>query len=112
MGQACLPQQRVKQIQWLPSLRPGQDDWSGLLQSLGKLYGVGVKVDWQGFERGYAHRRVPLPTYPFQRQRHWIAEQSSAQSPPDLFQDLNKHAGSQNGSEHRGLTNIPSWVGR
>jgi acyl transferase domain-containing protein/acyl carrier protein len=29
-------------------------------------------VDWEGFDRPYARRRVPLPTYPFQRQRYWL----------------------------------------
>src|SRR5699024_5908697 len=34
----------------------------------------GVTVDWQGFERDYiaARRRVPLPTYPFQRNSYWV----------------------------------------
>lgn len=57
---------------WLPSLRQGHDDWQVLLNSLAILYKSGVKVDWAGFDRDYARRRVPLPTYPFQRQRHWI----------------------------------------
>ncbi|MEO1349006.1 MAG: type I polyketide synthase [Cyanobacteria bacterium J06635_15] len=80
MGQTCLPEQMVNQVQWLPSLRTGQADWSVLLQSLGKLYGVGAKIDWQGFDRGYCRHRVPLPTYPFQRQRHWVAEQPPSEA--------------------------------
>jgi amino acid adenylation domain-containing protein len=57
---------------WLPSLRHGRDDWQVLLNSLASLYQTGANVDWAGFDRDYARRRVPLPTYPFQRQRHWI----------------------------------------
>jgi len=57
---------------WLPSLRPGHSDWQQMLQSLGELYVRGVPVDWSGFDRDYARRRVVLPTYPFQRQRYWI----------------------------------------
>jgi thioester reductase-like protein len=28
-------------------------------------------VDWAAFDRPYRRRRIPLPTYPFQRERHW-----------------------------------------
>ncbi|WP_424102172.1 type I polyketide synthase [Moorena producens] len=57
---------------WLPSLRPGQEDWQVLLHSLGELYVRGVKVDWLGFDQDYSRSKVVLPTYPFQRQRYWI----------------------------------------
>jgi myxalamid-type polyketide synthase MxaB len=43
-----------------------------MLETLGGLYAEGAEVDWEGFDRPYARRRVPLPTYPFQRQRYWI----------------------------------------
>jgi len=69
MGRQCLPEAVGV---WLPSLRPGQEDWQQMLQSLGQLYVKGVKVDWSGFDRNYAHSKVVLPTYPFQRQRYWI----------------------------------------
>src|SRR5690606_3729033 len=29
-------------------------------------------IDWDGVHRGADRRRVALPTYPWQRQRHWI----------------------------------------
>jgi acyl transferase domain-containing protein len=58
---------------WLPSLQHGQSDWRSLLTSLGRLYEQGSPIDWSGFEQGYVRHRVPLPTYPFQRSRHWIA---------------------------------------
>ncbi|MDJ0732651.1 MAG: type I polyketide synthase [Nostocaceae cyanobacterium] len=58
---------------WLPSLRPGQSDWQQLLGSLGKLYALGVPIDWSGFHGDYSCRRLQLPTYPFQRQRYWFS---------------------------------------
>jgi len=57
---------------WVPSLRRGHDDWTTLLTSVARLYAAGVPVDWVGFDRPYARRRLELPTYPWQRQRHWI----------------------------------------
>ncbi|MCA8978192.1 MAG: SDR family NAD(P)-dependent oxidoreductase [Planctomycetes bacterium] len=43
-----------------------------LLDAVGRLWQLGVPIDWQAFHGGTARRRVPLPTYAFQRQRHWI----------------------------------------
>ncbi|MEM8640791.1 MAG: type I polyketide synthase [Cyanobacteria bacterium P01_G01_bin.54] len=60
---------------FLPSLRRKQDDWSVLLESLRSLYLAGQPIAWQGFDRDYARQRLSLPTYPFQRQRYWFADQ-------------------------------------
>jgi len=48
---------------------PGEDS-AFLLQALGRLWTAGVDVDWAVFSAGERRRRVPLPTYPFERQRH------------------------------------------
>ncbi|MDN3353026.1 type I polyketide synthase [Actinomadura sp. DC4] len=54
----------------LGSLRRGEDDVTQLLRSLGEAFTHGVDVDWSpAFPGG---RRVPLPTYPFQRRRYWL----------------------------------------
>jgi malonyl CoA-acyl carrier protein transacylase/acyl carrier protein len=70
MAQRCLPEGTG--TTWLPSLRKGHDDWQQLLGSLGALYARGVAVGWTGFHEDYLHRRVTLPTYPFQRIRCWV----------------------------------------
>ncbi|PSM49382.1 polyketide synthase [Chroococcidiopsis sp. CCALA 051] len=49
-----------------------QSDVALLLESLGQLWLHGVKVDWQGFYRPQRRSRLPLPTYPFERQRFWV----------------------------------------
>jgi malonyl CoA-acyl carrier protein transacylase len=71
MGRQCLSDEVGV---WLPSLREGQNDWQQLLQSLGELYVHGVPIDWSGFYHDYPHRRVALPTYPFQKRRYWVEE--------------------------------------
>ena len=50
---------------------PGSD-LRHLLTTLGRLWLSGVTVDWPAFYAGERRTRVPLPTYPFERQRHWI----------------------------------------
>ncbi len=43
-----------------------------LLDALGRLWLAGCPVDWSRVVDGKPYRRVPLPTYPFERQRYWI----------------------------------------
>ncbi len=57
---------------WLASLRKDRDDWPQMLSSLGALFVLGVKPDWNAYDRPHGRRRVMLPTYPFQRERHWL----------------------------------------
>ncbi len=93
MGRQCLPEGVGV---WLPSLRPNKipigkpddasllkdgkpegaaflnDEWQQMLDSLGKLYVQGAKVDWLGFDKDFARQKEILPTYPFERERYWI----------------------------------------
>ncbi len=67
---------------WLPSLKRKVNDWQSLLESLGKIYTNGTNVNWKAFHYpnlSYLNK-VPLPSYPFQRQRYWpeIANQSKS----------------------------------
>jgi acyl transferase domain-containing protein/acyl carrier protein len=43
-----------------------------LLELLGDLWRSGLDVDWTAVHAQERRRRVPLPTYPFERQRFWI----------------------------------------
>jgi acyl transferase domain-containing protein len=40
----------------------------------------GASIDWAGFHRDEKHRRVALPTYPFQRKRYWVEQPAQSQS--------------------------------
>jgi phthiocerol/phenolphthiocerol synthesis type-I polyketide synthase E len=56
----------------LPSAHERTSEQAYLVNTLGALWLAGVTLDWAGF---YAHEqrlRVPLPTYPFERQRYWV----------------------------------------
>jgi len=53
----------------------GAGDWEHVLRTLGQLYEQGVQIDWEAFDRPYGRWRVALPTYAFQRQRHWLPEE-------------------------------------
>jgi phthiocerol/phenolphthiocerol synthesis type-I polyketide synthase E len=43
-----------------------------LLAALGRLWLAGVAIDWESVAPARG-RRVPLPTYPFERRRYWIS---------------------------------------
>ena len=64
---------------WLPSLRPSSD-WQQMLLSLAQLYEQGVTVDWVSFYQDNPRCKVGLPTYPFQKQRHWIEPPMNTQN--------------------------------
>ncbi|WP_318306702.1 type I polyketide synthase [Amycolatopsis solani] len=55
----------------LPGPEREADDAAYLARTLGRLWEAGAPVDWTLWRRG-PWSRVPLPTYPFQRRRHWI----------------------------------------
>ncbi|HEX6903705.1 MAG TPA: amino acid adenylation domain-containing protein [Thermoanaerobaculia bacterium] len=68
----------------LGSLRhPGDEasDLEVLLGNLGRLWLAGGEVDWEGFHAHERRRRVPLPLYPFERQRYWIEPWSPKEAP-------------------------------
>ncbi|MFJ8795351.1 type I polyketide synthase, partial [Streptomyces sp. NPDC102462] len=54
------------------TLRDGQPEVHTLLKALGTLHATGAAVDWTPLLNG--GRRTALPTYTFQRRRHWIGE--------------------------------------
>ncbi|MDR4461483.1 MAG: SDR family NAD(P)-dependent oxidoreductase [Nitrospirales bacterium] len=70
----------------------GKDEMPVMLKTLGSLWGAGVQVDWSGLQDGHRRQRIVLPTYPFERQRYWVASDQidtvqvpvSGERPPDL----------------------------
>ena len=69
----------------IPSMRHPREvepDDAFMLASLGKAWLAGAAVDWSAFAGEEQRKRVPLPTYPFQRVRHWVdAGRISVDSP-------------------------------
>ena len=59
----------------MPSLRHPQQaepDTASIATAIGQLWAGGITIDWARFHDGERRRRVVLPTYPFERRRHWI----------------------------------------
>jgi amino acid adenylation domain-containing protein len=61
-----------------------RDDREMLLEALGNVWVHGASPDWSAVH-GARRSRVPLPTYPFERSRHWIDPPARARdTPPTL----------------------------
>ncbi|MFO0946585.1 MAG: beta-ketoacyl synthase N-terminal-like domain-containing protein [Planctomycetota bacterium] len=83
---------------WLPGPRSAAETWRMIVEALAHMYACGVNPDWKAFDAAYSRSRVPLPTYPFHRQRCWfthstgiaieqsLAGLSSAATLPSLWQ--------------------------
>ena len=56
----------------IATLREGSGEPQALTLALAQAHAWGASVDWDAFFSGSAAKRVPLPTYPFQRKRYWL----------------------------------------
>ncbi len=62
------------------SLRRGRDDRHEMATALAAVYARGAAIRWDAVEGLREGRHVALPTYPFQRERHWIAASAAQPS--------------------------------
>ncbi|RKH18694.1 amino acid adenylation domain-containing protein [Corallococcus sp. CA047B] len=70
--QQATAEQRARVFTSLGESSGDTADWSALLNAAGQLWRRGVPLDGSAFHADEQRQRVTLPTYPFQRQRHWI----------------------------------------
>jgi len=92
----------------LPPPHDSQGDLAFILHSFGQLWLAGVKVEWLKFhqsEQGYLPRRIPLPTYPFERQRYWIEAPDQGNTPVNTSFSLRR----QRTEKLADWFYIPSW---
>ncbi|MFC4535650.1 beta-ketoacyl synthase N-terminal-like domain-containing protein, partial [Sphaerisporangium dianthi] len=56
---------------FIPVLLGGDDEVAAVSTAVAQAHVAGAAVDWAAFFAGGDARPVDLPTYPFQRERHW-----------------------------------------
>ncbi|BAZ50645.1 beta-ketoacyl synthase [Nostoc sp. NIES-4103] len=96
----------------LSSLRHPQEQQSDvafLLNTLGRLWLTGVEIDWSKFYTGEQHYRVPLPTYPFERQRYWVEPQALSEQQQQVTNSWLWKAGVEAG-EKQALADISKFI--
>ncbi|MFI1622557.1 beta-ketoacyl synthase N-terminal-like domain-containing protein, partial [Streptomyces lydicus] len=73
----------------VPMLRKGFAEDRAVAKALAELHVRGVRVNWEAFLEGNGRRgrRTTLPTYAFQRERHWLPDlekSANVEKAPDL----------------------------
>ena len=73
IAQICLGA-KGKSATWTATLNRKRPNSETITEMLVALYLAGHNVDWTAVYASGSRRRIPLPTYPFQRQRYWIED--------------------------------------
>jgi polyketide synthase PksN len=84
-------QSQQKSLWIISSLKRHLDDQASVLEALARLYVKGVNIDWEAYYSGSGRRRIPLPTYPFEKKRCWVAPEDSGGKEKKRFPS--KHEG-------------------
>src|SRR5581483_11464893 len=67
-------------------------DSRDILATLGNLWLAGAEIHWSGLYSDERRQRVPLPTYPFERERYWVEPGSRYQESSRASNTLYKKA--------------------
>ncbi|MFD3746414.1 SDR family NAD(P)-dependent oxidoreductase, partial [Nocardia sp. NPDC058633] len=89
MGQEC-----VSGGPWTtfaPALRRDRDELHELLSALALLHTGGTGVDWAACYEGLDARRIPLPSYAFQRRHYWLSAPVTHGDPAGIGQIASDH---------------------
>ena len=76
-----------------------------LLDKIGRLWAMGVNVDWEEFHNGENRRRLSLPTYPFERKKYWFEEDNIN----NLINSTLKKSANDKKKDISDWFYIPSW---
>ncbi|MFE3784113.1 SDR family NAD(P)-dependent oxidoreductase [Amycolatopsis sp. NPDC059090] len=82
MADACLDE-RPDGLVLASLLHKEQDEAVAALTGVAQLHVSGVDVDWSAIYAPTGAHPVPVPTYPFQRQRYWLESTAAAPGQED-----------------------------
>ena len=97
----------------LSSLRhayESQSDTAFILDTVAQLWLAGVDIDWSAFAAQETCHRIPLPTYPFQRQRYWVDPPSEPLS--SSTGSVAEQGAVQKKADIADWFSIPTWIRR
>lgn len=70
---------------------PIQRAEADLTEAVAALHTAGVDINWHQFFSHSGARKIPLPTYPFQRERYWVAQRDAVDA-DELGLDSVRHS--------------------
>jgi acyl transferase domain-containing protein/acyl carrier protein len=56
-------------------------DWDSIASAVQQLEAAGATIDWTGWDQDVSRRIVDVPSYPFERKRHWIVPSTRESRP-------------------------------
>ena len=62
----------VEMLNLFPAKERGMSSRDYVLDRLGRMWSRGVAVNWKQYFSQEPVKRIPLPTYPFEKKRYWI----------------------------------------
>jgi len=62
----------IHAISTMPSKLTADAEGQAFVEAIGSMWCHGFRIDWPALSEHYTFHRVPLPTYPFERRRHWL----------------------------------------
>jgi polyketide synthase 12 len=89
MARECLGEDA--EAAFVPTLREGRSEDAAIFTALAHAHAAGAKLEWGKLFAGTGAKRVPLPTYPFQRKRYWVASGARAASASAIGQSDPEH---------------------
>ena len=87
-------------------------DQGTTLATLGRLWVAGVRPDWNAYFAGEVRRRVPLPTYPFERKRFWIEAAPAASPTPEPASPAEPNSPTRSNTPTRAFPPIETTLAR
>ncbi len=78
MAAGCLSPAAADAVALVPSLRGEQPEREAVASCVTQLHCLGVELDWRAYYDGGEVRRLSLPTYPWQHERHWLDRRPAA----------------------------------
>lgn len=94
-------------VQTVPEFADREETEIVLAEALGRLWESGLPIDLVGIgPRG--RRQVPLPTYPFQKKRHWIERPAEANPAEPVVRPVAEMGANRTGPADVQLTMMPT----
>ena len=72
LARQCAPGGRASQAILASLADTPEGESAAVAETLGRLWAAGIQPDWRAYGDREQRRKVALPLYPFERQRHWI----------------------------------------
>ncbi len=76
LAASCVPEEAANTF--VPALRAEVSEEVAFATSIGTMFAYGIEIAWNEYFAGTSARPVDLPTYAFQRERHWVNKSTSS----------------------------------